>query len=135
MNGVFPRERPNFGKKQVRSLRGVKPGTILVHLYTGKFPSKETILVIQEPFKDNKGTWWFDGIVLCGESKGNMERYSLADCSVVLNMDSTGKTCFWNPFNYLLRTGKKRLAQRQVKKLVKKIFRNDYTHLFGSWNS
>ena len=112
-------QRPNFGPKQVRTLRGIKPGNILIQC-NSIHNFKRKLLILSEPYSDRKNSredaLWYDYIDLNGST---VQSGSVLDVGVLPY--NTGK---WNPTNCLLRTGKKRLSTKQIAKMIYAVHQN-----------
>jgi hypothetical protein len=115
--------RPYFSTKQVRTTRGIKRGNLLIKVskLNRSWP-KIKVLVLSEPYtkkvSSRDGSLWVDIIYLEGPQKGYVHAMSLADHSVI----SYGKV--WNKSYYFIRTGRKRLSEKQIGEVVKKIYKN-----------
>ena len=74
----FSTHRPNFGRKQVRSLRGIKPGLVLI-----KKPDNVHILVIDKPSHDETSNRWKVEVCTCDLTDNKEYTVSLSDFGVV----------------------------------------------------
>lgn len=97
--------RPNWGPRQVRTPRGIKPGNVLT-MAMGRYQERCTIVVLTKPYPDkNDPSWWrFDYLVpRCPISPAMRRSATLGDFGVI------GHAEHWNRTNYLERTGRKRV--------------------------
>ncbi|MHA1829178.1 MAG: hypothetical protein ACTSX6_11090 [Candidatus Heimdallarchaeaceae archaeon] len=123
----FPtEERPNFGPRQVRTLEGIKPGNIFKKVGLAGTGSESLILIISEPFPkiigdDKLPSMRFEYLVLRGCMKGWLDGAFAADKSVIPYLPGN----VWNNSNYLLRTGRKRLTEKQIAEKISKYFTKD----------
>lgn len=86
-------KRPNFGSKQIRSLKEIKPGMVVID------PSFNfTYKIVGEPYQDENGSWWVDVLWNLTHDKWLPEEMSLADHGVVPYHNG-----FWNQQKWLSR--------------------------------
>lgn len=110
-------ERPYFGPKQVRTLRGIKLGGHYDWAHNGEVFWR--YLVVSEPWQDEDGDWWIDTIQWDEDEadwSGYIEPHCLADHGVV---PYEGDIKNYNPVSALLRTGEKRMPLEEVEELKK----------------
>ncbi len=91
----FTGERPHFGRRQVRTVAGVRPGKTYLKV---NLIGKRRVMVLENPYEKTPGSWWVRVHYL---RKGFEDTISLADCGVTPYMDRSGSV--WNSTNYLLR--------------------------------
>jgi len=119
-DGIFSLFRKNFGPRQVRTKRGIKPGNILIDVRLAGRGHSNRIVVLSKPTVNDRNSLLFDFMVINGTAKGRLRRGFLTDRSVI-----PYGTGVWNPSNYLLRTGKRGLTKKEISDLKSKIFTMD----------
>ncbi len=87
--------RFHLGPKQVRTLRGIRPGRI--YRSQNKNMEKSLILALSKPFQDDNGKWWFEYTIWPGP--GRLCKMSCADYSIVPYSNG-----IWNNYWALFRT-------------------------------
>lgn len=89
-------DRPHFGKRQVRTLRGIKVGNKYRKMYEKHGPGKFWV-VKEEPFQDSDGDWWVKCYIYYSpRGEKTVQKHSLADAGVVAYTSGFP----WNQFNW-----------------------------------
>lgn len=96
---VTTKERPHFGRRQVRTIDGLKPGKEYFEVCPVGKGFRRKVVVLEKPYEETPGSWWMKVRFL---GTGREDTVSLADCSVTAYKGDDGGL-YWNATNYLLR--------------------------------
>jgi hypothetical protein len=113
-------ERPYHGPDQVRTVRGIKPGNILIMAARGDKGFRKRILIVSKPYVSflfGKPCIEYDFLILNGRTKGWLMSGFTSDSGV-----TPYHSGMWNTRNYMLRAHRKRLSEEQIDLKIKKLF-------------
>lgn len=97
--------RPYWGPRQVRTLRGVRPGAVLMRRsrLAGYYGGRQVFVVVRGPYSRDHDLGWVDIVYLNDDvNRGYQFSLSLSDFGVVPYPGGA-----WNQANYLVRAGRR----------------------------
>lgn len=98
-------DRPYWGPRQVRTLRGVRPGAVLMRRsrLAGSYGGQQVFVVVRGPYSRDHDLGWVDIVYLDGGVNRDYQfSLSLGDFGVVPYPGGA-----WNQTNYLERAGRR----------------------------
>lgn len=118
------KSRPNFGPRQVKTPKGIRPGNVLVHVFGEHKPqSRKVIIVLSDPYLLDEEEP-VEGLAFDYTYEEDLlEAVVFVFTNYLCNMGvvpySDGE---WNPTDHLLRTGR-HLSDRELKALRARVRR------------